>query len=293
MNGDRGGKGDGSGGGGGDGGKVGGGHAEAVDGVGDVLDVLDDAVGVDVAVGAAGHTVGSANLLAGRVGVLVAEVDAAQLILSVELGVHGRSHRDRGSKRSRDRGGDGHRGRGHAGRSGKKGRLSNRGGDSHRGRGHTDRSGKKSRLGNVGGKNGGLLGNDLANNGNGRSGDRDRGRNRGGQDDGGDRDDGGSGHLVVGGSLLPGNKSLGFGNSPQVSFSGSGDLRGDLDGGRGEGNRGGSDLGIGNNGQVGGGDAESIDGIGGVLNVLHDAIGVDVAVGATSHAVRGSDFLSG
>ena len=44
--------------------------SEAVDGVGDVVDTLEETVGVDVAVRSAGNTIGSVDLLLGRVDVL-------------------------------------------------------------------------------------------------------------------------------------------------------------------------------------------------------------------------------
>merc|ERR1719234_3001054 len=67
-------------------GQVCGGHAEA-HGVGDVVDRLDDAVCIDVAVAAPCHAVGCLHLLLDRVGVAVAVVVLAEVVLSVILGV--------------------------------------------------------------------------------------------------------------------------------------------------------------------------------------------------------------
>merc|ERR1719234_300281 len=63
-----------------------GGHAEA-HGVGDVVDRLDDAVCINVAVAAPCHAVGCLHLLLDRVGVAVAVVVLAEVILSVVLGI--------------------------------------------------------------------------------------------------------------------------------------------------------------------------------------------------------------
>jgi len=82
--------GDGGGGvGGGDGsgrdGQVGGGDAESVDGVGDVVDGLEEAVGVDVRVSTTGHTIIGLDLVLGRRAAGVAVRELSQLILSVVL----------------------------------------------------------------------------------------------------------------------------------------------------------------------------------------------------------------
>merc|ERR1719234_2806393 len=67
-------------------GQVCGGHAEA-HGVGDLVDRLDDAVCIGGAVAAPCHTVGCLYLLLDRVGVTVAVVVLAEVVLSVVLGV--------------------------------------------------------------------------------------------------------------------------------------------------------------------------------------------------------------
>merc|ERR1712119_123969 len=69
-------------------GQVGGGHTES-HGVGDVVDRLDDAIGVNVAVAAPCDTVSSLHLLLDRVGVAVAVVVLTEIVLSVVLGVGG------------------------------------------------------------------------------------------------------------------------------------------------------------------------------------------------------------
>ena len=65
-------------------GEVGGSHAEP-EGVRDVVDGLDDAVGVHVAVGTADHTVGRLDLGLGAVRRLVAVVVLANIVLGVVL----------------------------------------------------------------------------------------------------------------------------------------------------------------------------------------------------------------
>merc|ERR1719411_966541 len=88
-------------------GKVGGGDTES-HGVGDVVDRLDNAVGVDVAVAAPCDTVSSLHLLLDRVGVAVAVVVLTEIVLSVVLGVGcvnrdctcSSNHRSRGNYRS-------------------------------------------------------------------------------------------------------------------------------------------------------------------------------------------------
>ena len=74
-------------------GQVGGGHAEAHQ-VGDVVDGLDEAVGIDVAVAAASDTVGGLDLLLGLVGGGEAVVVLTGIVLGVELGA-GRQLGDR------------------------------------------------------------------------------------------------------------------------------------------------------------------------------------------------------
>jgi hypothetical protein len=66
-------------------GQVGGGDAESVDGVGDVVDGLEEAVGVDVRVSTTGHTIIGLDLVLGRRAAGVAVRELSQLILSVVL----------------------------------------------------------------------------------------------------------------------------------------------------------------------------------------------------------------
>ena len=63
------------------------GHTEA-GGIGDILDLLQDSVGIDVGVATVHTTVGVAGLSLGRVEVGVAVVEVAKLILGVELAAH-------------------------------------------------------------------------------------------------------------------------------------------------------------------------------------------------------------
>ena len=88
-------------------GGVGGDDLESLDGVGDVLDLLEDAVGVDVAVGAPDGAVGVAHLLLGGEAVLVAVVVAVGLVLRVELLVHVGDNGHRGGLGHHDGGGGG------------------------------------------------------------------------------------------------------------------------------------------------------------------------------------------
>merc|ERR1712038_142202 len=81
--------------------QVGGSHTEA-HGVGDVVDSLDDAVGVNVAVAAPGDTISSLLLLLDGVGVAVAIVVLTEVVLSMVLGV---GHVDGGCS-SNNRGGN-------------------------------------------------------------------------------------------------------------------------------------------------------------------------------------------
>merc|ERR1719243_330458 len=66
-------------------GKVGALDTEAVDVVGDVVDSLDKAVGINVLVGASCHSVGVAGLSPGRWATGVAERELTKFILGVEL----------------------------------------------------------------------------------------------------------------------------------------------------------------------------------------------------------------
>ena len=86
-------------------GKVSGTNTEA-EGVSDVVDSLDDAVGVDIAVGAPGDAISRLDLLLDRVLITVAVAVLADVILSVVLGALGTSgtHRDGSSDN-----GSGHR----------------------------------------------------------------------------------------------------------------------------------------------------------------------------------------
>jgi len=66
--------------------EVGAGNSETVDGVGNIVDGLEETVGIDVLVGAGGHTVGIAGLSTSRRAASVSERELSELILSVELG---------------------------------------------------------------------------------------------------------------------------------------------------------------------------------------------------------------
>lgn len=66
-------------------GKVGALNTESVDVVGDVVDSLDKAVGINVLVGTSGHSVGVAGLSPGRWATGVPERELTKLILGVEL----------------------------------------------------------------------------------------------------------------------------------------------------------------------------------------------------------------
>jgi hypothetical protein len=64
-------------------------NPESVDGVSDVVDALEESVGIDVAVGTASDTVRGVDLLLGRVDVLVAVVEGAEFVLAVVLNACG------------------------------------------------------------------------------------------------------------------------------------------------------------------------------------------------------------
>lgn len=66
-------------------GDVGAHHPEPVDRVSGIADVLGDAIGVHIAVGSSGDPVGSAGLLLGGSASVVAETEAAEIVLAVEL----------------------------------------------------------------------------------------------------------------------------------------------------------------------------------------------------------------
>lgn len=66
-------------------GKVGALDTESVDVISDVVDSLDQAVGINILVGAGGHSVGVAGLSPGRWTAGMAERELTKLILSVEL----------------------------------------------------------------------------------------------------------------------------------------------------------------------------------------------------------------
>jgi len=72
-------------GGGGAHGEVGGGHSEAVHGVGNIVDSLEEAVGVNVLVTTGGHTIGVPGLSLGGGAPGVTEGELAELVLGVEL----------------------------------------------------------------------------------------------------------------------------------------------------------------------------------------------------------------
>ena len=61
------------------------GDPESVDGVGNVVDALEETVGIDVAVRTAGDTVWGVDFLLGGVDVLVAVVEGSELVLAVVL----------------------------------------------------------------------------------------------------------------------------------------------------------------------------------------------------------------
>jgi hypothetical protein len=71
--------------GGGSDGKVGAGNAESVDGIGDVVDGLEETVAIEVLVGAGGHAIGVTGLATGRWTTSVSKGELTELILSVEL----------------------------------------------------------------------------------------------------------------------------------------------------------------------------------------------------------------
>ena len=82
--------------------KVGGGHTET-HGVRDVVDSLDETVGVHIAVTPSGDTVGGLHFLLDRVRVAVTVVVLADVVLCVVLGVggvNGSDHRSGGDNRS-------------------------------------------------------------------------------------------------------------------------------------------------------------------------------------------------
>merc|ERR1719412_2698337 len=70
---------------GGSDGKVGTSHTESVDGIGDVVDSLEETVSVKVLVGAGGHAIGVTGLTTGRWTSSVSKGELTELILSVEL----------------------------------------------------------------------------------------------------------------------------------------------------------------------------------------------------------------
>lgn len=67
------------------GGKVGTGHTETVDGVGDVVDGLEESVGVDVLIRALGNSISVARLSSGRWATSITESELSKLVLSMEL----------------------------------------------------------------------------------------------------------------------------------------------------------------------------------------------------------------
>jgi len=66
--------------------EVGASNSESVDWVGNIVDGLEETVGIDVLVGAGGHTVGIAGLSTSRRAASMSERELSELILSVELG---------------------------------------------------------------------------------------------------------------------------------------------------------------------------------------------------------------
>jgi len=77
--------------GGGGHGKVGALHTEAVDVVSDVVDGLDESVGIDILVGTGGHSIGVTGLGTGRRTPSMTEGELAEFILGMELVGGGRS----------------------------------------------------------------------------------------------------------------------------------------------------------------------------------------------------------
>jgi len=66
--------------------EVGSSNSEAVDRVGNIVDGLEETVGINVLVGASGHTIGIAGLSTSRRAASMSERELSELILSVELG---------------------------------------------------------------------------------------------------------------------------------------------------------------------------------------------------------------
>jgi len=222
--------------------QVGGGHPESVDGVGNVVDGLHDAVGVDVAVSATSDAVPGLGLVLGGGSGVVAVAVLSQLVLSVVLAA----------------------GDGHGPLVGGKGRRVIVEGGGH-GRGVVDGGGHGDGVGHLGGGVGGQMG-DLG------------GGHFRGVDDGHGGGQGGGGHDV------DGNGHLGGGVRGQVGGAGGNYFGGVVDGRRG---------GAGAQGQVGGGNAEAVDGVRDVVDGLHDAVGVDVAVSSTGDTIPGLHLVFG
>jgi len=290
-------------------GDVGGSNSESVDIIGNIVDGLQDVVGINILVATTGHAKGVLGLNPGRVDVLVAEAVLTELVLSVELaGGHGGDGNrgnggrlgdgDRGGKGGRsnregssmggnlDRGGDkGSRSSTHKGGcrcEGSRGKPSN---GSKGGRGKPGYRGNGSRMGNGSSENRGRL-----DKGSWGSGD-ERGMNLGHSNE-----DGSSRDLVItfnGLSLTPlplnnwDSGSLGSCVGSQMFSTGSSNLRGlhyrDL----GSNDRGNGEAGSRSShgyGDVGGSNSESVDIIGNIVDGLQDVVGINILVATTGHA---------
>jgi len=66
-------------------GKVGSRHSEAVEGVGDVVDGLEETIGINVLVGSLGHSVGSAGFSSGGWATGMTERELSEFVLGMEL----------------------------------------------------------------------------------------------------------------------------------------------------------------------------------------------------------------
>jgi len=295
--------------------QVGGGNSESVDIIGHIVDSLKDTVGVNKLVAATGHTQSILRFNPGRVDVLVAKAVLAKLILGVKLarGHRGDDSRGNGSNSSSQRlgsngGGSNKRLRG----DGQGGRVNDLNGSRDNGGGSSLHQGSRSSM-----QKGGGTSTDKGSRGS--MNQRSRGsmyqrswssmhqRSRSGMHkrqgsslnnrscmhkDGGSRD------LVVpidrfSFPLLPldhsNNSRLGSIVGSQVFSTGSSNFGGFSHGDQGCHNRGSggkrqSNI-SGSRGyrQVGGGDSESVDIIGHIVDSLKDTVGVNKLVAATGH----------
>jgi hypothetical protein len=175
--------------------QVGSGHPESVDGIRNVVDSLDDAVGVDVAVSSTSHSVPGLGLVLGRWATSISIAVLSQLILSVVLLADDRSGPLVGSKSRSVKSRSGH----------------SRGSDGN-GSGHSDRGNHLG--GSVSGQMGSLGGSNFRSVDNGL---------RSGQ----------NGHGSSGGGHWNRDRNLGSGVSGQMSVASGHDFRGVGDGCRG------------------------------------------------------------